>query len=85
MVTLAKRSVCPGPETSSPKYLVVLDELQIRLFIVFGIVDLNDLNVRLSLLEQKAYVQRIFNTEAILADADNIVDQLIRWNDLNFL
>ncbi|MBR4558729.1 MAG: LlaJI family restriction endonuclease [Fibrobacter sp.] len=85
VVTLPIRNGSQDTEASCPKYLITLEDSQIRLFIIFGIDDYNDSSVRLQVIEQKLYAEKVFDCNTILTRADEFAGHLIRWNDLIFL
>ena len=84
IVELPRRNVLPDLRMSVPKYLLVIDDAdpKVRLFIVISMPDRSDSLVQLHLLEQKSYVEKVFDCDDLVARADEFVDRRMRWNDL---
>ena len=85
IVDLPRRNVLPDLRMSVPKYLLMIvgeDDPKVHLFIIISKADYSDTLVRFHVLEQRSYVEKVFDCDNIVARAAEFIDRRMKWNDL---
>ena len=85
IVELSRQNALPDLEMPVPKYLLMIvgeDDPEVHLFIIISKADYSDTLVCFHVLEQKSYVEKVLDCDAIIARAGEFDNRRMKWNDL---